>query len=252
MGETSYEKYANTNKKVEEIYAQTADEKWTKIPERRKDYKRDEYPRRPAIFRNQRRFNQYEGNYIRVYHEPRWITSQKTPLTPTYQNFFLGHCYTCKNFGHKAINRRINERNKYTRNMNGVYTIYGNNRGFVNKSYISFYRLMDKNIVCYKCNYLSHKARYCRYMNEDVPIPTTVWRRKEILNNEDCRIALTGEECNEEDDWYIDSGCFSHMTGDQDKFISLKRKGGNVAFGHNSSAKILEEGVVERGRKIVK
>jgi hypothetical protein len=42
------------------------------------------------------------------------------------------------------------------------------------------------------------------------------------------------------------------MTGDQDKFISLKRKGGNVAFGDDSSAKILGEGVVEIGRKNVK
>ena len=56
----------------------------------------------------------------------------------------------------------------------------------------------------------------------------------------------------EEDEWYIDSGCSSHMTGDQDKFISLKRKGGNVAFGDDSSAKILGEGVVELGRKNVK
>ena len=73
-------------------------------------------------------------------------------------------------------------------------------------------------------------------MNEDVPIPTTVWRRKEILNDEDCRIALTAEECKEEYEWYIDSGCSSHMTRDQDKFISLKRKGGNVAFGDESCA----------------
>jgi hypothetical protein len=42
------------------------------------------------------------------------------------------------------------------------------------------------------------------------------------------------------------------MTGDQDKLISLKRKGGNVAFGDDSSAKILGEGVVELGRKNVK
>jgi hypothetical protein len=42
------------------------------------------------------------------------------------------------------------------------------------------------------------------------------------------------------------------MTGDQDKFIILKRKGGNVAFGDESSAKILGEGVVELGRKNVK
>jgi hypothetical protein len=252
MGETSYKEDANTNKQVEERATQTVDEKWTRIPERMNDYKRDEYPRRPPTFRNQRSFNQYEGNYRRIDHGPRWTTSQRSPLTPRYQNFFLGHCYTCKNFGHKAINFRINERNKYTRNMNGVNRRYGNNCGFVNISYNLFYPLMEKNIVCYKCNYLGHKARDCRYMNEDVPMPTKVWRRKEIPNNEDCRMALTAEKCKEEDEWYIDSGCSSHMTGDQDKFISLKRKGGNVAFGDDSSAKILGEGVVELGRKNVK
>jgi hypothetical protein len=136
--------------------------------------------------------------------------------------------------------------------MNGVNRRCGNNRGFVNKSYNSFSPLMDKNIVCYKCNYLGHKAHDCRYMNEDVPMPTTVWRRKEIPINEDCRIALTIEKYKEEDEWYIDSGCSSHMTEDQDKFISLKRKGGNVAFGDDSSAKIIGEGVVELGRKNVK
>jgi hypothetical protein len=76
----------------------------------------------------------------------------------------------------------------------------------------------------------------------NVPIPTTVWRRKEIPNNEYCRIALIVEECKEEDEWYIDSGCSSHMTGDQNKFINLNRKGGNVAFGDDSSAKILGKG----------
>ena len=39
-------------------------------------------------------------------------------------------------------------------------------------------------------------------MNEDahmpsVPMPTTIWRRKEIPNNEDCRIALTAENVKE-------------------------------------------------------
>jgi hypothetical protein len=42
------------------------------------------------------------------------------------------------------------------------------------------------------------------------------------------------------------------MTGDQDKFISWKRKGGNVALGDDSSAKILGEGVVELGKKNLK
>jgi hypothetical protein len=108
--------------------------------------------------------------------------------------------------------------------MNGVNRRYGNNRGFNNISYNSISPMMDKNIVCYKCNYLGHKARDFIYMNEDVPMPTIVWRRKEIPNNEDFRIALTTEECKEEDEWYIDNGCSSHMTEDQDKFIILKRR----------------------------
>jgi hypothetical protein len=89
--------------------------------------------------------------------------------------------------------------------MNGVNRRYGNNHGFVNRSYNSFSPLMDKNIACYKCNYLGHKALDYRYMNEDVPMPTIVWTRKEIPNNEDCRIALTAEEYKEEDEWYINS-----------------------------------------------
>jgi hypothetical protein len=65
---------------------------------------------------------------------------------------------------------------------------------------IHFPPLMENIIVCYKCNYLGHKARNCRYMNEDasmpnVPMPTTVWIRKEIPNNEHCQISLTIEEC---------------------------------------------------------
>jgi hypothetical protein len=63
---------------------------------------------------------------------------------------------------------------------------------------------------------------------------------------------LTAEECKEEDEWYIDSGCSSHMTRDQDKFISLKRKGGNVSFGYDSSAKIIGKCVVYIGSKNVK
>jgi hypothetical protein len=39
---------------------------------------------------------------------------------------------------------------------------------------------------------------------------------------------------------------------DQEKFISLKRKGGNVSFGDDSSTKILGKGVVEIGSKNVK
>jgi hypothetical protein len=88
-------------------------------------------------------FNQYEGNYKRVDREPKWTTSERRSLSPRYQNLFLDHCYTCRNFGHKEINCRIIERNNYARNMNGVNSRYGNVCGFVNISYNPFDPLMD-------------------------------------------------------------------------------------------------------------
>jgi hypothetical protein len=90
-------------------------------------------------------------------------------------------------------------------------------------------------------------------MKEDAPIikPTTIWKRKENPNKEDCRLALLAE--NKEDEWYIDNGCSTHMTRDQNKFISLKKgKSGSVAFGNDSSIKILGKGVVSLGSENVK
>jgi hypothetical protein len=45
--------------------------------------------------------------------------------------------------------------------------------------------------------------------------------------------------------WYIDSGCSKHMTGDQNKFLTLKEeKGGNVTFRYNASARIVGKGTI--------
>jgi hypothetical protein len=42
------------------------------------------------------------------------------------------------------------------------------------------------------------------------------------------------------------------MTGDQRKFVSLKKKGGNVAFGDYSSTKILGKLIIKLGSENVK
>jgi hypothetical protein len=53
--------------------------------------------------------------------------------------------------------------------------------------------------------------------------------------------------------WYVESGCSKHMIGDQDKFLSLKRKEkGRVTFGDNVSAKILGKGTIILGNKKAK
>ena len=88
--------------------------------------------------------------------------------------------------------------------MNGENSRYGNVCRPINRNYNPFDPLMDKNFVCYKCNNLGHKARDCREMKKDnhmpnVCIPTTTWKRKEILQNENCQITLVAKECKEQD-----------------------------------------------------
>jgi hypothetical protein len=64
---------------------------------------------------------------------------------------------------------------------------------------------------------------------------------------------LVFKESKEEDEWFIDSGwCSSHMTRDQRKVFILKKKGGNVAFGDESSTKIHGKGTVKLGSENVK
>jgi hypothetical protein len=134
----------------------------TNIPEqveqqyRRLEFRRNETSKISSPIRYER--NHYEGNYRRIDHETIWTTPQRRSLTPKYQNFFLGHCYSCRNFGHKAINCIINERNNYASYMNGENNRYGNAHRPVNINSNPFDPLMDQNIVCYKCNNLGHKA----------------------------------------------------------------------------------------------
>jgi hypothetical protein len=49
--------------------------------------------------------------------------------------------------------------------------------------------------------------------------PTTIWKKEQTSNKEECKLALTAK--NKEDEWYIDNGFSTHMTGDQNKFFSL-------------------------------
>ena len=131
-----------------------------------------------------------------------------------------------------------------------------NPQGIVNRNYNPFNPLMDQNIVCYKCNNIGHKAWNWRNMEENASIikeenPTTIWENEQNSSKEDCRLEFIVE--NKEDEWYIDSGCSTHMIGDQNKFTSLKKgKSGSVAFGNDSSINILGKGVVNLGSVKVK
>jgi hypothetical protein len=116
--------------------------------DKRLELRRNETSRRSSPIRYER--NHYEGNYKRIDPEPRWTTTKTKSFTLRYQNFFLGHCYTSGNFGHKEINCRINEKHNYASYMNRENSIYGNVCRHANKNYNPFDSLMDQNIICYK------------------------------------------------------------------------------------------------------
>jgi hypothetical protein len=49
------------------------------------------------------------------------------------------------------------------------------------------------------------------------------WIRKQYqYRNEECTVAIQAK--NKKHDWYVDSGCLKHMTGDRDKFLTLRKK----------------------------
>ncbi|CAN1163382.1 hypothetical protein LINPERPRIM_LOCUS32631, partial [Linum perenne] len=46
-------------------------------------------------------------------------------------------------------------------------------------------------------------------------------------------------------EWFLDSGCSNHMTGDRRQFSKLiEQKGGNVIFGDNNRRQIIGKGTV--------
>jgi hypothetical protein len=174
-----------------------------------------------------------------------------------YQNYFFGYCYYCNHFGHKAINCRAHARNNYVWNKDrSTY-------GFSNRNYNSFAPLFDYNVVCYKCNNYGHITHFCRSgtvesprQNKEVDTlakqkkePTGVWKRKqeqEKQKKEESMLVKTSLHAqNKGNKWYVDSGCSSHMTGDKNKFHTLKEVNeGSVTFGDNATTRIDGKGTL--------
>ena len=76
-----------------------------------------------------------------------------------------------------------------------------------------------------------------------------MWKKKE-LQVENCGIELFAED--EENQWYIDSGCSRHMTGDKTKLLaySALEKEKNVTFGNDTPAVIKGKGSVFLKEKV--
>ena len=132
---------------------------------------------------------------------------------------FVGHFYSCNNFGHKAINciteRKVSEYKKKS----------SSNKSKGNKNLFTLLQKYD--IECYKCNNHGHMARDCQLKTPTRNIVAIIsqnteqkkyWREKE--EHESSIISLCATESQKL--WNMDNGCSKHMTGDPSKLIMLK------------------------------
>jgi hypothetical protein len=185
-------------------------------------------------------------------------TTRRTP-PKRYQHLFLGYCFSCNNFGHKALHCRAYGQYNHKNVQRYGYKNNKNNNNQENKNYNSFSPLQNYNVECHKCNNYGHKSSDCRLPK--LPIKTSkiqeekhkkAWKEKQMEEKEtECKVALYAKD--KRSQWYVDSGCSKHMTGDQDKFLSLKKKEkGSVTFGDNVSAKILGKGTISLGNNKAK
>ena len=84
------------------------------------------------------------------------------PFTNKYEQLFLGYCFSCNKFGHKAINCRFYARDDHMRNKSVYDAPKDNyvNRENINsqgdRNYNPFSPLLDFNIECYKLNNCSN------------------------------------------------------------------------------------------------
>jgi hypothetical protein len=89
-------------------------------------------------------------------------------------------------------------------------------------------------------------AKYCRLIvtprhNIDScrQEPQSIWRRKKDQFNTE-EFSLTLQAQHKKSGWYVDSGCSKHMTGDKNKFLTLKKEqDGSISFGNDNSTKIV-------------
>jgi hypothetical protein len=83
------------------------------------------------------------------------------------------------------------------------------------------------------------------------PQKRTWIRKHNQYNNEECTLSLQPKQ--NKRGWYVDNGHSKHMTGDKDKFLTLrKERDGPVSFGNDDSTKITGKGTTRIGNKNTK
>jgi hypothetical protein len=83
------------------------------------------------------------------------------------------------------------------------------------------------------------------------PQKRTWIRKHNQYRNEECTLALQAKK--KKHGWYVDNVCSKHMTGDRDRFITLrKERDGSFSFKNDDSSKIIGKGTVRIGNKNTK
>ena len=113
---------------------------------------------------------------------------------------------------------------------------------------------LESEIECSICNNFGHedsecRSRFLKTTQKEQTSSAKTWRMKEP-QPERCGIALYAE--GQENQWYIDSGCSKHMTGDKEKLESYTalKKGKKFSFGNDTPAAIKGKGIAQLKEKV--
>eukprot|EP00253_Pinus_taeda_P002164 PITA_02164 len=140
-----------------------------------------------------------------------------------YKTIFLGHCFHCKNFSHQ-VKHCMARRSEKTKPNYRIINSYAPKRQGQIKTFNSFDPLTKFDLICSFCYNNGHYEQECPLKG-----------RKTSSKNpsmDKCGLALYAQ--NNENQWFVDSGCSRHMTRDRRMFVSLSKKEGNVSFGSGS------------------
>jgi len=155
----------------------------------------------------------------------RIILEVKAILRGTKQ-YFIGYCSYYKNLYHQAKHCKACKDNA-SRNKNQQSKPFGLKEQGQIKTYNSFDPLAKYDPSFSLCNDYGHDEQNCPFQKEDL--------QKDEPTINKCGLALCAHS--DENQWFVDSGCSRHVSGDRNKFTSLIKKDGNMSFG-SGSAKI--------------
>jgi len=122
----------------------------------------------------------------------------------------------------------------------------------ITKGTYNNFSALENEIECSICNNFGHEDSECRsrfWQTKEQASSTRSWRIKQP-QPERCGIAFYAE--GQENQWYIDSGCSKHMTGDKGKLesYSVLEKGKKVSFGNDTPVVIKGKGTAQLKEKV--